>query len=169
VTLAAATLVTAEDEAKLAGEASYAGLRSIFNGAEFRNKSEGEANGTLLVRPDGGRSISTAGVSCGESVLPPRNKRKGANLSAPEIDSSLASGQEAFVLQPRVIAEVYEQTQLAPSCAARCSFRFIGMFRGLEPAVRKPPPHVLPREQSVECFRICYGCFAGEIFADVSG
>jgi hypothetical protein len=47
----------------------------------------------------------------------PRNTRKDAKFSEPEINSSLASGQETLVFQSRVMAEVHEQTQLATGCA----------------------------------------------------
>ena len=42
---------------------------------------------------------------------------KDAKFSELEIDSSLASGQEALVFHSRVMAEVHEETQLATGCA----------------------------------------------------
>jgi hypothetical protein len=47
----------------------------------------------------------------------PRNTRKDAKFSEPQINSSLASGQEALVFHSRVMAEVHEQTQLATGYA----------------------------------------------------
>jgi hypothetical protein len=47
----------------------------------------------------------------------PRNTRKDAKFSEPQINSSLASGQETLVFQSRIMAEVNQQTQLATGCA----------------------------------------------------
>jgi hypothetical protein len=65
----------------------------------------------------GARFVSITGASPAGDVLRPTKHTKRREISEPEIDSSLASGQEALVFESRVMAEVHEQPQLATGCA----------------------------------------------------
>jgi hypothetical protein len=84
-------------------------LHFSLTSTETTERSSRKRSGLALDRP-----VSTTGASRRAEVFcGPRNTRKDAKFSEPEIDRFLASWQEALVFQSRIMAEVHEHTQLA--------------------------------------------------------